>query len=194
VATAKLSQKLEDLAHLVEGRKAISLKEVADLLGPGSEAMITLIFSLPFLFFLPLPGLSMVFGAAILLNGYRIARKKPLWLPKKMGAKTISGDVLAGHLRRPIPLFRKVEKLIRPRGIIYQQHPAYQAVNGWFLAVAGFFLLLPLPPGTNFLPGLAAFFLSLGILEEDIICVWIGYFAVLVNALILILVPLFLAR
>lgn len=188
--TLKLSQRLEELAHAFEGRKEMTLKEAVEAAGSESQALITLLFSLPFVFCLPLPGLSMVFGAAILLNGVRIARKKAIWLPKKMGLKKVSGDSFAKQLRRPIGLLKKTERWIHPRGTIFQRHPAVQIVNGWFLAAAGFFLLLPLPPGTNFLPGLAVFFLSLGILEEDIACIWIGYMSVLANIALLVFIPL----
>lgn len=44
------------------------------------------------------------------------------------------------------------------------------------LMCCGFFLALPLPPGTNFLPGLTTFLLSLGILEEDGYCLLVAHF------------------
>ena len=168
----------------------MTLEVLFKAMGPQGQAVITLVLSLPFVFFIPLPGLSIVFGAVILLNGYRIARKKTLWLPQKYLHKKISGNHLAKSLRKTDRFLFWLEKYIRPRG---GSHPILEVANGWTLALCGFFLLLPLPPGTNFLPGLAATLLSIGILEEDLLFVLLGYIAFGANLLFFILVPLFLA-
>jgi hypothetical protein len=189
-----LSQKLEQLAHACEGRREMSFKEVLELLGAQGPAFVSIILSLPFVLLVPAPGLSILLGAVILLNGVRIARKRPLWLPKRFYEKKVSGDLFAKELRRPIKFLKWLETFVKPRGIVFQQHPALQLVNGWFLAMSGFFLLLSFPSGTHFLPGLAALFLSLGILEEDILFVCLGYLAFFANLIFLVLIPLLLAQ
>lgn len=170
----------------------MSFKEVFELLGAQGPAFVSLVLSLPFALLVPAPGLSILFGAIILLNGVRIARKRSLWLPKRFYEKKVSGDLFAKELRRPIKFMKWLETFVRPRGIIFQQHPALQLINGWFLAMSGFFLLLPLPPGTNFLPGLAALFISLGILEEDILFICLGYLAFFANLIFFAIIPLVL--
>ena len=50
--------------------------------------------------------------------------------------------------------------------------------NGWLMAMGGIFLLFPI--GTNIVPGVGLFLLSIGLLEEDIlwmVCAY-GVFAV----------------
>lgn len=189
-----LSQRIEELAHVFEGRRELTLKEIMGVVGPKSQAFVTLVLAIPFVILIPLPGLSILFGAVIFINGFRIARKKPLWIPNKLRERKISGSRFAKNLLRVLPFVRWVEKFVKPRGTIYQHSSILQVVNGCFLAVGGFFLLLPLPPGTNFLPGLATLFLSLGILEEDVLMLWIGYLLMLVTFVIYILIPFFLIR
>jgi len=189
-----LSQRLTEFANAVEGRSQMNLGEAALILGPKGPALLALFFSLPFVFFIPMPGLSVILGAVILLNGWRIARQRPLWLPRFLLVKPISSAKLSHNLRRPVHFLKKVEKWIRPRGVIFQNHPAFEALNGWVLAASGFFLLLPLPPGTNFLPGLAVFFLSLGILEQDLALIILGYAAALLNVVLLSLIPWLILR
>jgi len=189
-----LSQRIEELAHACEGRRELTLKEIAGLVGPQAQALITLILAIPFVVLLPAPGLSILFGAVIFINGFRIARKKPLWIPKKLQERKISGDVFAKNLRKPLPFIHWLEKFVKPRGTVYQHSPVLQVVNGCFLALGGFFLLLPLPPGTNFLPGLGTLFLSLGILEDDLLMLWIGYLLMLANLVFYILIPFFLIQ
>lgn len=189
-----LSQRIEELAHACEGRRELSVKEITELVGSEAQALITLVLSIPFVVLLPAPGLSILFGVVILINGFRIARKKPLWIPKKLHERKLSGDAFAKNLRRPLPFVRWLERFIKPRGTVYQHSPILQVVNGCFLVMGGFFLLLPLPPGTNFLPGLGTLFLSLGILEEDVLMLWAGYLLMLITFVIYILIPFFLVR
>lgn len=187
-----LSERVEELAHVCKGRKELSLKEVVGLIGPKAQALVSLVLSLPFVVLLPAPGLSILFGVIILINGISIARGKMLWIPQKLAGKIVSGDALAKNLLKTIPFLKWVEKFVRPRGTVYQQGHLIQLVNGSFLALGGFFLFLPLPPGTNFLPGLAIFFVSLGILESDLAMLWIGYIFALINLVIYIVIPLIL--
>lgn len=189
-----LSQKVETFADTIEGRKEVTLGEACKLFGSQGSAVISAAFSLPFVLFIPIPGLSMLLGAVIFFNGWRIARKKPLWLPRFLANRPISSQNTARHARQTLRFLKKIEKIIRPRGVIFQTQPILEVINGIVLACAGFFLLLPLPPGTNFLPGLAACFLSLGILEQDLLFVFLAYTALLANIVLLIAIPLLIFR
>lgn len=111
-----------------------------------------------------------------------------MWLPKKYASKTISGDKIARDMRKAYRFFRWIEKIAKPRG------PFSETVSGLGLAACGFFLLLPLPPGTNFLPGLASVLLSIGILEEDFVFTCLGFLVLLANVAFLILVPMVLVQ
>ena len=189
-----LSQKLKELAHHCKGRKDISMLEVVEFLGPSADAALIVVFSLPFVLFLPFPGLSTIFGLLIIFYGFRVALKKNLWLPKFIREKRFSGDWFSRHVCKASTCIEKLERWIRPRGTIYQKHPFFQTFNGWILILAGFFLMIPLPPGTNFLPGVTAFLISLGVLEEDLVLMIGGYIAFLLNLALLVFIPLWVLR
>lgn len=186
-----LSHKIEELIQFCRGRKEVTLKELLAEMGSSGPAFLTLIFSVPFVLFVAIPGLSMIFGLIILITGFRLALHYSFWIPSFLRKKQISGNRMAHLMVKMVRFLKKVEKYVKPRGTIYQQGPFLLAFNGYILALSGFFLFLPLPPGMNFLPGLAVFLLSLGILEEDLAMMMGSYIAFFLNLCVLI-IPFFL--
>ncbi|MBS0616441.1 MAG: exopolysaccharide biosynthesis protein [Verrucomicrobia bacterium] len=180
----KFSQKIEWVAHECEGRRSMTVGELAASLSARGQAFIALLLSLPFVSLLSLPGLSIILGGCIAFIGFRIFCKKPFWLPAKVTAKTFSGDKAAHYLRKLVPFFSWIERFIRPRGTVFQQHPGLQNINGGFLAIAGLCLVISLHPASYFLPGLSIALLSLGMLEEDILFVWLGYCALFAHIIL----------
>ncbi len=170
--------------------KPMNLKELITFAGMRSEALITAVCSFPFLFFLPLPGLSTLFGLIIFSAGISIALKRSLWLPRFMLHKKISGKILSKIFLKAATILTKIEKVARPRGAYFHRHPVFQRVNGILVALCGLILMLPLPPGTNFPPGLASLLISLGILEEDGVFIVLGYIALLGTLFLFIVLPI----
>lgn len=170
-----LSEEFHRLAFICVD-KDMSIQELAKQMEARAQAVVTLALSLPFLFFVPLPGLSIVFGVFIMLNGFRIAMKKKLWFPAFLMRKRISAYALKKTFLTAEKWAARIEKFVKPRGELIHKHPLFARINGIMLVLCGFFLALPLPPGTNFLPGLATLILSLGILEEDGYCLLVGHF------------------
>src|SRR5579872_1269388 len=177
----RLSQRLNRIATVCGEKESVTLKEFVHLIGPRAPALITLILALPFLLPIPLPGLSIPFGCFILLNGFRIVFKKELWFPLFVLKRRMTGRRLEKILHKGAHYSKWFEKFIRPRGKFLYQHPALCILNGSILALCGLFLALPLPPGTNFPPALTTVLMSLGILEEDGLCIILGYLTFLIN-------------
>jgi hypothetical protein len=186
-----LSNKLEDIIHVCRGRKEIHVGEFLAQLGTSGPAILTMLFSIPFLFFAWIPGLMMAFGVVIFLSGIRVALNKPIWVHKVLRRRKLSGDKMAHRLVRWVKCLKRFEKTIHPRGTIYQQSPFLQTFNGFILSLCGLFLFLPLSPTSNFLPALGVFLLSIGILEEDL-WVIIAAYAVLIIKLFLLFIPIIL--
>jgi hypothetical protein len=170
--------------------KEVPLKEVVQAVGPDAQALLTLFFSLPFLFFVPIPGLSSLFGLLILINGFRIGMRRSFWAPRALMQRAVAGDALAKTLTVLQKVLRALEKIVKPRGHFLHRHPLLARLNGWILVSSGFFLMLPLPPGTNFTPALASFLISLGVLEQDGFVIVLGYCACALNLAFFILLPL----
>ncbi|MBI2743376.1 MAG: exopolysaccharide biosynthesis protein [Chlamydiales bacterium] len=170
----RLSVEFHHLAHTCQ-EKDLTLKELVGLLHTRTQALITLVLSLPFVLFVPIPGLSILFGIFICFNGIRIAKGTSLWFPRFLLKRKMSGATLAKGFRTAARVMKRAEKLIKPRGKFLVRHPHLQILHGVMLAVCGFFLALPLPPGTNFLPGLTTALVSIGIMEEDGLFIVLSY-------------------
>ncbi|MEK6705215.1 MAG: exopolysaccharide biosynthesis protein [Bdellovibrionota bacterium] len=179
----RLSFEFERLRHLCQ-QKDIRLHELLDSLTSRSHALLTLIFALPFLLPLPLPGLSIFFGLIIALAGGAIAAGKKPWLPKIFLQKKVSGHLLGKVIDQGEKASKLLEKIVRPRGTFLLRHPWFRKFNGLVMAICGIFLSLPLPPGTNFPPALAVVLLSVGSLEEDIVILVIGHSMFVLNLLL----------
>lgn len=185
-----LSHKLDDILHFCRGRKEMTVGDFLDHQGPSGPAVLTMIFSIPFLFFAWVPVLMRIFGFIILISGIRIAMNKPIWVPKKVRRCHISGNKVAHRLVFWIKLLKKVEKVIHPRGTIYQQSPFLQTFNGFIVSLCGLFLFLPFSSLSNFLPALGVFILSVGILEEDL-WVMIAAYVVLIVRVLALFAPIY---
>ncbi len=181
----------EECGRLAEtcNRATITLGELAKHIESRDQALLALVLSVPFLFFIPLPGLSSICGFIVCIVGIRIAIGKSLWLPRFLARRPFSGHLLAKVLLKCKSVAKKLERIVRPRGEFLAKHPGMLRLNGILLAITGFYLLLPLPPGTNFPPGLTSILLCLGILEEDGLMIVLGYVVFLLTTALFILLP-----
>jgi hypothetical protein len=189
MATLRLSEKIHSLQELY-GDKDVTLLQIVAHFDSSAQALLTLFFSIPFLFFIPLPGLSVVLGAFIMINGMRIALNRKPWLPEFLLKRKMPRYTFKKILSYAFTWVVKIERLVRPRGQFIQSHPFFQRVSGAVMVVSGFLLMLPLPPGTNFLPGLTTFLMSLGILEKDGRCIVVGYFCFCLTLTMYITLPI----
>ncbi len=170
----RLSEEFRTLS-LICKEKDVCIKELALKLQTKDQAILTLILSLPYLFFIPLPGLSILFGFFIMINGLRITTARKLWFPSFVLCKKISAYSLKKWLSIAEKWALRVEKMVKPRGDVFFKKAWFAKLHGIMLMVCGFFLCLPQPPGVNFLPGLTTFILSLGIIEQDGYCILLSY-------------------
>lgn len=176
----RLSSKFSKLKDLCLHQE-ISLRILIVAMEDSGLALVTLIFSLPFLLPVPLPGLSVIFGVVIFLAGWAMTINKSLFLPDKLLNKKISGGLLAKIFDKGIKVCKILEKVIRPRGVTILSHPWSQRINGTLITTCGLLLALPLPPGTNFPPATAIILFSIGIIEEDILFILLGHCVFFIN-------------
>jgi hypothetical protein len=169
----KLSAELLRLSVICE-EENVTFSRLIRALRSRGHALITLFLSFPFLLPVPLPGLSVIFGLLIALCGVRISFQGRPWIPRKWRKKRIPGTVLAKVFRagRKVMLF--LEKFIRPRQVKWARHREMIRFSGWMIAILGVLLSLPYPPGTNFPPASAIILLSIGLLEEDVLFLFLG--------------------
>ena len=146
---------------------------------------IAIVLCLPFLSPVAIPGLSIPFGIAIAICGLRIAFRHQLWLPTFIARRRIPFAVLEKTLQFGIAVHTRLEKFLRVRWtVLVDSHAARMAV-GFAIALAAFFLSLPIPPPfpfTNMIPGFAIIMLCLGMLERDGLVILFGYALTVLSA------------
>ena len=180
----RLSEELESLLEIAPGRP-IRLGTIVEHLHFRGLPTLIVLLCVPFLFPLPLPGLSIPFGVAIALCGLRLGLGQNLWMPRFILDREISYDVLKKIVGFAASFYRRVEKLVRPRMHFLQRWPGMINLMGFMIMIGGIMLSLPFPPIfplTNTIPGLAVIFMSLGIMERDGVCTLVGYGFALLGA------------
>lgn len=173
----RLSEELESLLEIAPGQP-MKLRTIVEHLHFRGLPTLIVLLCVPFLFPLPLPGLSIPFGAAIALCGLRLGLGQNLWMPRFILDREISFDVLQKIVGFAASFYRKVEKLVRPRMHFLQRWPGMINLMGFMILIGGVMLSLPFPPIfplTNTIPGLAIIFMALGIMERDGVCTLVGY-------------------
>ncbi|CAG1014053.1 MAG: exopolysaccharide biosynthesis protein [Anaerolinea sp.] len=168
-----LSETLEHVAKSVPEGK-ITIRDLFHLVGEQGLILLIMILTIPFLTPLPLPGVSTVFGALIMLISLGVILNRIPWMPGIMLRRTVHSDQLVPVLERGAALMRRVERFIRPRLLALSGSETINRLHGFMLFFGGFLLIIPLPvlPLSNFLPGWGLLLLGAGILQRD------GYFII----------------
>lgn len=167
-----LSALLEERAQGIKHER-VSIGDMLQLFGDRSMAGLLLMFALPMALPIPLPGLSVPFGACMVILSIQLAmRRQHAWLPAFLRRRAVSRAAFAKLVERMVPALRRLERLVRPR--------RQRLVMDWMMLPIGLIclilsLLVALPiPLSNAIPGAAIAVLALGVLERDGITLWIG--------------------
>jgi hypothetical protein len=166
-----ISERLTTLALDVEG-DAASMDWILAQLHERAFGLFLLVLALPccipFLYGVPqVVALPLMFISAQMLIG----RDMP-WLPRKLGARTVSKTSLEDLARRAGPWLRRIEAVSRPR-LVGLTRPPMDQVVGLALVLFSASILVPLP-GTNTVPGFAVVIVAMGLLQRDGILVILG--------------------
>lgn len=172
----KLSTTLEKLIGKLKGQ-TITLRELMEAIGEQGLLLICAIASLPFLIPVSLPGVSTVFGAAIILVSLAITLNRLPWLPKKILDRQMETAKLIPALQKGVSIVSKLDGFIRPRLPALTTGAIANRINGLALMTAGVLLMMPLGfiPFSNTLPGVAILLFSAGMIQRDGVTVLGGY-------------------
>ncbi len=171
-----LSARFQKIHELCDGHD-ISLNELDVALGEDGAPLLTLLLCVPFLFPVPLPGLSSIFGFAIIFLEMRTFYAVPPPLPGFVGKRRISRILIERMSRRASDAIVRIEHVFFPR---------LERVTGGIgrrlvsvaIIVSAIGLSLPFPPViplTNTIPALAIILLSIGMIFRDGIVAVVGY-------------------
>lgn len=171
-----LHDTLEDTIRAIGGR-SVTLRELMRQTGEQGMLLLCALLTIPFLLPVSIPGVSTVFGLAIILIAGAITLNRSPWLPKKIMDRPIDGEKLVPTLERGQKIVSKLETVIRPRLDGLTHGAIMNRANGLMLVLGGVLLLFPLGliPFSNTLPGYGILFLALGMSQRDGLFVLAGY-------------------
>ncbi len=179
------------IANLPEG--GVTIATIRDLIGHEGLMLLTAFLTIIFLVPVSIPGVSTVFGGAILLISITRLLGRRLWLPAKIECREISSAKLRGGFERGLRWFKKLEKISRPRRMPWLIKGRFlHFVNNAALILGAVLLMAPfgLIPFSNTLPAVAILFFAIGFLQRDGVCILLGhlsnvativYFAILIG-------------
>lgn len=157
---------------------SVTLNEIRDLLGRDGLLLLTAFLTIIFLIPVSIPGVSTVFGAAILLIGVCRLFKCNLWLPKRLLQRELPAEKLRDGLSRGVVWFHKLERISRPHRLKHLTGDGLTGViNNCALVLGAILLMAPfgLIPFSNTLPALAILFFAIGLLQRDGACILLGH-------------------
>lgn len=174
-----------DLAKIAEHARGekISIGEIEDVLQGRGFATICLVLCIPFIQPIPLPGLSLVLGGAMIALGLRMTLGAAGGLPDFVKRRQLETRTLHKMIQGSIKIFSRIERLFKPRLDLLLETPFLNLI-GVSIVLCGVALSLPLPPVilfSNSLPAWSIILLSLGYLERDGLVILCGHILSLVT-------------
>lgn len=162
----------------------ISLGAMLRHFGQHGLLLLTVLLTLVFLIPVSIPGVSTVFGAAILLVGISRLSGRPLWLPARLRDRPLPAERLRGALQGGMRWVRRLEKISKPhrlRGLVDGR--LVEISNDLAFILGALLLMAPFGfiPLSNTLPGLALLCFAVGLMQRDGVGILLGHLANLVT-------------
>jgi len=172
----------EQLATIISNlpEDQLTLGELLAVFGDEGLLLLTMLLTLVFLIPVSIPGVSTVFGAAILLVGISRLSGRPLWLPAKLRNKALPAHRLRPGLSGGMVWVQRLEKISRPHRLrLFVEGRAQDLVNNLGFILAALLLMAPFGfvPFSNTLPALALLFYAVGLIQRDGGAMLLGHLA-----------------
>lgn len=171
------------IASLSEPR--VTLRDLLVIVGDHGSLLLCALLTVPFLLPVSIPGVSTVFGLAILLLGIGITLNTTPWLPRQIMDKELDALRLRKVLERGLHMVARVETVIRKRVGSLTRGMIANRINGLAIVAGAGLLMLPLGlvPFSNTLPALAILLLCIGMSQRDGLLVIAGYGALVATVI-----------
>ena len=159
---------------------SMSLGELLAIIGDEGLLVLSILLTLVFLIPVSIPGVSTVFGAAILLVGLSRVSGRPLWVPERLAARPLPADRLRPALTGGMAWVRRLERISRPyRMSSLVDGRAQQLFNNLAFIFAALLLMAPFGfvPFSNTIPAIALLLYAVGFIQRDGVAVLLGHLA-----------------
>jgi hypothetical protein len=156
-------------------KEGMTVRAIIHALGERGLLMACMLFAIPSMLPIPIPGMSVPQGLVITLIGLGIVLNRAPMLPERVLEYRLPQASLLQILEKGGRLFHRIEKLSYPRLLPLTQGWVH-ALNGIMLVAGALILAAPLPiPFSNVLPAYGILFLAFGTLQRDGWLVIAGY-------------------
>jgi hypothetical protein len=192
MSDAALASRLRAITdQLPEG--GVAMADLRDVVGQDGLMLLTAFMTIIFMVPVSIPGVSTVFGAAILMIGVSRLFGQRLWLPRAVERRTVPSDGVRKAFERGFIWVQRLERVSRPGRLPRLTSSGLMRVfTDAGLVLGAVLLMMPfgLIPLSNTLPAIALLFFAIGILQRDGVCILLGhvsnvvtmiYFAVLIG-------------
>jgi len=172
------AQLLRMIDQLSEDR--MNLGDLIDMFGDDGLLLLCILLTLVFLIPVSIPGVSTVFGAAILLVGLARLRRRPLWLPERLRRKPLPAARLRPALTGGLKWVQWMERISRPQRLSRLViGPLAETINHLAFIAAALLLMAPFGfvPFSNTFPGIALLAYAIGFVQRDGGAVLLGHLA-----------------
>jgi hypothetical protein len=171
---------VETLQGVIDSMPAegVTLAQIRDLVGREGVMFLVAFLTIVFLVPVSIPGVSTVFGGAILLLSLSRLLHRPFWLPARLERRVISAERLSSAMDRGMKWVRRLERISKPyRMPSLVSGSVMSVLNNGGLILGAVLLMAPfgLIPFSNTLPALAILFFAVGILQRDGRCMLFGH-------------------
>lgn len=174
-STESLSTTLARTIDSIQG-ETVTLRELMSAIGEQGLLLLCALATLPFLIPVSIPGVSTVFGAAIVLLSVAVTLNRMPWLPTKILDRKLDAQKLLPALRKGVKIVSRLDSWVRPRALAMTAG-RMAAINGGVLVFGGILLMAPfgLIPFSNTAPAIGILLLTIGMIQRDGVFVLLGY-------------------
>lgn len=184
------SQVLMDLMQSAP-KDGMTVRALIHALGERGLLMACMVFCIPSMLPIPIPGISIPQGLVIALIGLGVVLNRAPMLPDRLLEYRLHHKNLFMMLEKGAHLFQRIEKISYPRMNVLT-HGGAHAFTGVMVVVGALLLMAPFPiPFSNVLPAYGILFLAFGTLQRDGWLVVAGYVMYLLTILYVTLVMAF---
>jgi hypothetical protein len=149
-----------------ESRKSLTIEEIVSGLGPRALPASLMVFTIPEVLPIPIPGLSTAVVIPTGIISYQMFRgQEELNLPRWLLDRSVPRSAFAGCVTAILPFLEKAEGKVRPRWRWASSRAAKRFI-GFFVLLMAAIIALPIP-FTNMPFAIAIFIIGLGLAEED---------------------------
>lgn len=173
--TDSLSVTLARTIDSIQG-ETVTLRQLMAAIGEQGLLLLCALATLPFLIPVSIPGVSTVFGAAIVLLSVAVTLNRMPWLPSKILDRELDAEKLRPALRKGVKIVSRLDNWVRPRALVMTTG-RMTAINGCVLIFGGVLLMAPfgLIPFSNTAPAVGILLLTIGMIQRDGVFVLLGY-------------------